>query len=77
MYVGYVPPFIPSLNPLDPSDTSQFDSVFLTMEPQIHEDEGEAAESDRDPPEGEPQEAFDHQGRDVFDGCTRDPFSQH
>lgn len=56
-YKRYVPPFVPSINPLDPSDTSQFDDVFLTMEPQINEET--AAGAERDPPEGEPQAGFD------------------
>lgn len=70
LHQRYVPPFIPTLNPEDPTDTSQFDDVFLTMEPQVGEGaQDEESESKRDPPEGEPQEAFDQQGNDVFDGC--------
>ncbi|GAA5936346.1 hypothetical protein JCM1841_003122 [Sporobolomyces salmonicolor] len=75
----YVPPFVPVLNPLDPSDTSQFDDVFLSMAPQVKGDEDEEG-GGRDPPEGEPQPAFDETGRDVFDGYSyygRDSASIH
>lgn len=65
----YVAPFIPTLNPDDPSDTSQFDEAFLGMEPEVGEGVDGDGKSERDPPEGEPQEAFDGEGRDVFDGC--------
>ncbi|GAA5873329.1 hypothetical protein JCM1840_000028 [Sporobolomyces johnsonii] len=75
----YVPPFVPVLNPLDPSDTSQFDDVFLSMAPQVKGDEDDDG-GGRDPPEGEPQPAFDESGRDVFDGYSyygRDSASIH
>lgn len=62
----YMPPFVPQINPEDPTDVSQFDDVFLEMDPTI--EAGEQA-SDRDPPEGQPQEAIDADGKDVFDGC--------
>ncbi|GAA5823767.1 hypothetical protein JCM10212_000878 [Sporobolomyces blumeae] len=70
----YVPPFVPILNPLDPTDTSQFDDMFLSMMPQVH------AEGEEDVPGGargdepssgvEPQAAVDTDGRDVFDGYS-------
>ncbi|GAA5995495.1 hypothetical protein JCM5350_006013 [Sporobolomyces pararoseus] len=64
----YVPPFVPRLNPQDPTDTSQFDEVFLNMVPQVELEDGE--EGFGDPPAGEPQAAFDEGGRDVFDGYS-------
>ncbi|BGP14604.1 hypothetical protein JCM10213_001951 [Rhodosporidiobolus nylandii] len=77
----YVPPFIPALNPLDPTDVSQFDDVFLSMPAQVKGDDPEDEPgADRDAPEGEPQPAVDEQGVDVFDGYSyfgRDSASIH
>lgn len=72
-YKRYVPPFIPTLNPLDPTDTSQFDDAFLSMEPMVNEEGLEEEEEEgRDPPGGPPEDPVDQQGRDVFDGCEFD-----
>lgn len=65
----YMPPFVPTVNPDDPTDTSQFDDVFLGMDPTIGEPEEGERSSERDPPEGAPQEALTEEGKDVFDGC--------
>ncbi|GAA5976167.1 hypothetical protein JCM10908_005404 [Rhodotorula pacifica] len=77
----YLPPFVPNLNPLDPTDTSQFDNCFVSMPAEVKgtdpEHEPGAA---RDPPEGEAQPALDERGRDVFDGYSyygRDSASIH
>ncbi|GAA5938253.1 AGC family serine/threonine-protein kinase [Sporobolomyces koalae] len=64
----YVPPFVPKLNPQDPTDTSQFDDCFLSMTPQVEAEPGERVEDD--PPQGQPQAAFDDSGKDVFDGYS-------
>ena len=62
----YVAPFIPSSNSLE--DTQNFDESFLTMDPAVMGAGGE--EEEREAPEGEPQEAFDEFGNDVFDGYS-------
>jgi hypothetical protein len=42
-YKRYIPPYIPTLNPDDEADTSNFDAVFLEMEPELDKPEqGEA-----------------------------------
>lgn len=82
---NYVPPFVPTLNPEDPTDTSQFDDTFLTMDPTIERGDTEAmeqsavveqpgreptsAKEDHSAAEFEPQAALDQDGRDVFEGC--------
>lgn len=67
----YAPPFVPKLNPDDPTDTSQFDDAFLQMPPEVRgTDPLHEPGNDRDEPKGEPQPAFDANGRDVFDGCA-------
>lgn len=41
------------------------------MTPQVYAEDGEEGiAADRDPPDGEPQPAFDERGRDVFDGYS-------
>lgn len=75
----YVPPFVPTINPDDPTDVSQFDDVFLSMPAQIKGGDDEPG-AGREPPEGEPQAAFDENGRDVFSGYDwmgRDSASIH
>lgn len=55
-----VPPFIPSLDPLDPADTSQFDDTYTSQMPRVSNEDGTGAPGDeREVPEGEPQAAFD------------------
>ncbi|GEM06784.1 hypothetical protein Rt10032_c02g0801 [Rhodotorula toruloides] len=67
----YAPPFVPKLNPDDPTDTSQFDDAFLQMPPEIRgTDPLHEPGNDRDEPKGVPQPAFDANGRDVFDGYS-------
>ncbi|KAI5479029.1 protein serine/threonine kinase [Pseudohyphozyma bogoriensis] len=67
----YVPPFIPNLNPLDPTDTSQFDDTYTSQQPTVeNENPPDAPGAERDEPEGPPQPAFDDSGRDVFDGYS-------
>ncbi|GAA6017945.1 hypothetical protein JCM11491_001229 [Sporobolomyces phaffii] len=66
----YVPPFVPRLNAHDPTDTSQFDDMFLSMVPQVEPEDGEEGLNDRDAPAGDPEPAFDEGGRDVFDGYS-------
>ncbi|BGO90286.1 hypothetical protein NBRC10512v2_002332 [Rhodotorula toruloides] len=77
----YAPPFVPKLNPDDPTDTSQFDDAFLQMPPEVRgTDPLHEPGNDRDEPKGEPQPAFDANGRDVFDGYSyygRDSASLH
>ncbi|GAA6038913.1 hypothetical protein JCM8097_000571 [Rhodosporidiobolus ruineniae] len=76
----YAPPFVPTLNPDDPTDLSQFDDVFLSMPAEIKGDPEDEPGSGRDAPEGEPQAATDEHGRDVFDGYSyfgRDSASIH
>lgn len=65
----YDPPFVPELNPLDPTDLSQFDDTFLSMPAQVKGDPEHEPGAGREPPEGEAQPRFDDTGRDVFDGC--------
>lgn len=65
----YVAPFIPSIDPLDDTDTQNFDETFLTMAPAVKGADGEI-ESGREAPEGEPQEGTDVDGNDVFDGYS-------
>lgn len=65
----YAPPFVPTLDAMNPEDTSQFDDMFLSMDAQVAEEENGAI-LDRDLPEGEPESAFDEAGRDVFDGYS-------
>ena len=64
----YVAPFIPSSNSLE--DTQNFDESFLTMSPDVGGDETREGEEEREAPEGEPQEAVDEHGNDVFDGYS-------
>ncbi|GAA5909695.1 AGC family serine/threonine-protein kinase [Sporobolomyces salmoneus] len=66
----YVPPFVPRLSAHDPTDTSQFDDMFLSMPAKVEAEDGEEGFDDRDAPVGEPQAAFDEGGRDVFDGYS-------
>lgn len=77
----YVPPFVPTLNPDDPADLSQFDDMFLSLPAEVKgDDPSQEAGGERDPPTGEPQAAVDEAGRDVFDGysyCGRDSASIH
>ncbi|GAA6004743.1 uncharacterized protein JCM10292_002499 [Rhodotorula paludigena] len=77
----YMPPLVPVLNPDNPADTSHFDDMFLSLPAEV-KGNGPADEAggERDPPEGEPQEPFDEQGKDVFDGYSyygRDSASIH
>lgn len=68
----YIPPYIPTLNPQDDSDTQNFDDIFLNMKPALAEPdeaEGEGNPPEK-PPSGEPQEAVDEHGRDVFEGYS-------
>ncbi|KAI0042540.1 hypothetical protein FA95DRAFT_559895 [Auriscalpium vulgare] len=44
----YIPPYIPPIDPLNASDTQNFDETFLDMEPVIN-DENEDMETDPDP----------------------------
>lgn len=67
----YNPPFVPTLNPLDPTDTSYFEDAFLMMPPQVKGDPNDDPGAGRDPPEGKAQDPVDKDGRDVFDGCER------
>ena len=64
----YVAPFIPSSNSLE--DTQNFDESFLTMEPAIVATQEGTEGEEREAPEGEPQEALDEDGNDVFDGYS-------
>ncbi|BGP46733.1 hypothetical protein JCM10450v2_002581 [Rhodotorula kratochvilovae] len=77
----YQPPFVPTLNPDDPTDTSQFEDMFLSLPPQVKgDDPASEPGGERDAPEGEPQPAVDEDGRDVFDGYSyfgRDSASIH
>ncbi|KAI5120805.1 hypothetical protein M0805_002432 [Coniferiporia weirii] len=50
-YKRYIPPYIPPIDPLNASDTQNFDDTFLDMEPVIA-DENEQAESGEDHAEG-------------------------
>lgn len=79
----YAPPFKPTLNPDDPTDTSMFDDAFLAMDPSLPaaaaaavkvekglETEGqEDMAKEMDAAEVQPQARFDSSGQDVFDGC--------
>ncbi|GAA6055477.1 hypothetical protein JCM3770_002847 [Rhodotorula araucariae] len=77
----YQPPFVPKLNPDDPTDTSQFEDMFLALPPQVKgDDPANEPGGERDAPEGEPEPAVDDDGRDVFDGYSyfgRDSASIH
>ncbi|GAA5855541.1 hypothetical protein JCM8547_007881 [Rhodosporidiobolus lusitaniae] len=76
----YVPPFIPTINPHDPADVSQFDDMFLSMPAQVRGDPDDEPGGDRELPEGEPQAEFDEQGKSVWDGYSyagRDSASIH
>jgi hypothetical protein len=78
----YVAPFIPEIDPLDETDTRNFDDAFLGMKATVagyegdDDDNGEdrdafgVEEGDRELPEGEPEERFDEDGNDVFDGYS-------
>ncbi|GAA5899407.1 hypothetical protein JCM8208_001638 [Rhodotorula glutinis] len=80
----YQPPFVPTLNPDDPLDTSHFEDMFLSLPPMVKggdgDDPSDEPGAERDPPTGEPQAAVDDDGRDVFDGYSyygRDSASIH
>ena len=80
----YQPPFVPTLNPDDPTDTSHFEDMFLSLPPMVKGGDGDdpshEAGAERDPPTGDPQAAVDDDGRDVFDGYSyfgRDSASIH
>ncbi|GAA5836092.1 hypothetical protein JCM9279_002190 [Rhodotorula babjevae] len=79
----YQPPFVPTLSD-DPTDTSHFEDMFLSLPPTVKgvdgDDPSHEAGAERDPPTGEPQAAVDDDGRDVFDGYSyfgRDSASIH
>lgn len=38
----YIPPYIPPINPLDETDTQNFDEAFLDMQPVVQDDEDDA-----------------------------------
>lgn len=72
----YVAPFIPEVDPLDETDTRNFDEAFLGMRATVagyegdEDEEIEVEEGDRSLPDGKPEEAFDEHGNDVFDGYS-------
>ncbi|GAA5863793.1 hypothetical protein JCM3774_001160 [Rhodotorula dairenensis] len=77
----YMPPFVPQLDPQDPTDTSWFDDAYLSMPAEV---KGSDPEDDpgggRETPAGDAQPAFDESGKDVFDGYSfygRDSASIH
>jgi serine/threonine protein kinase len=38
----YIPPYVPPINPLDETDTQNFDEAFLDMQPVVQDDEDDA-----------------------------------
>ncbi|KAH8094774.1 hypothetical protein DFH11DRAFT_1738329 [Phellopilus nigrolimitatus] len=69
----YIPPYIPPIDPLNASDTQNFDDTFLDMEPVIA-DENEPAESGEEHTDAQSRSpsahATDDEESDVFDGYS-------
>jgi serine/threonine protein kinase len=69
-YKRYIPPYIPTLNPDDETDTSYFDTVFLEMAPQLDKpdiEDSSAATSDR------PDEKTDAGGSSEGGAASKEP----
>jgi hypothetical protein len=67
----YIPPFIPALSADDPEDTQNFDEAFLKMDLGfVDPSDFEEAEVKAKRDGKEPDQPFDEEGRDVFEGYS-------